>query len=439
MIASTRAHLAAIWARRAATKTLQNDNAARFPAMRHRNFRLFWTGNLISLIGTMAQQTAQGWLVRDLTSSPFLLTLVAACGTAPILIFTLPAGVVADRVDKRRALFVTNAAAAIFSLILAALVYFRVASVGNIALVAFGVGVVNAFDIPIRQSFNIEMVGREDLPNAIAFNSSAFNGARVAGPMVGGFLLRSVGIAGCFFINTLSFGALLLGLSLMRLAPFAPARDASTRAETGDGFSWPETRKQLAEGFRFVRGDAVIWPVVILVAWVSLFGMSFGTLLPIFARDVFRTDSAGYSHLLTFNGVGAMCAAIVLALSGKMEHKGKRLLLGAALFSTCVLGFATAPSLTIAFIWLIGAGWFLLTFLMTANTLVQTISPDDLRGRVFSLYSLALIGTSPLGALLIGAAAQNVGVRVAVAGGSLLSVAFTAFVFLRCRDLWKHR
>lgn len=412
----------------------QTEENVRFPALQHRNFRLFWIGNLISLIGTMAQQTAQGWLVRDLTSSPLLLAIVAACGTAPILICTLPAGVIADRVDKRRALMATNAAAAFFSLLLAAMVFFRVAQVWNIALVAACVGVINAFDIPIRQSFNSEMVSREALPNAIAFNSTAFNGARVAGPMVGGFLLRSVGVAGCFFVNTLSFGALLVGLSLMKMAPFA-----STRASENTAFSLRNTWRELGEGYEFVRRDAVVWPVIALVAFTSIFGMSFAALLPIFARDVFHSDAAGYSHLMTFNGLGALGAAVALALSGRMKHKGKRLLLGAALFSLCVLGFAMAPTLAISFVWLVGAGWFLLTFLMTANTLVQTGSPDALRGRVFSLYSLALVGTSPLGVILVGALAQQTGPRLAVVCGATLSLAFTAMIFALCRSLWKHK
>jgi MFS family permease len=403
------------------------QSEARFPAFQHRNFRLFWTGNLLSLIGTMAQQTAQGWLMRDvLTHDPFVITAVAACGTAPILLLTLPAGVLADRVDKRRTLMMTNSASAFLALLLAIIVFFGWTQVWHVALITLGVGIVNAFDIPVRQSFNVEMVGREDLPNAIAFNSSAFNGARVAGPMVGGFLLHAVGMAGCFFINALSFAALIAGLMLMRLQPAqAPGQ--------------PMRLLDLLEGYRFVRTHETLWLVTMLVAWVSLFAMSFGALLPVFAKDIFVTDERGFSLLTTCNGLGALGAAVTLAVAGKMRHKGKRLLLGAAMFCLCVIAFASSKSLYTGCVWLIGAGWCLLTFLMTANTMVQTNSPDHLRGRVFSLYSMALIGTSPLGMVFIGALARVWNPRAAVQTGATIAALFAVYVFVRHRALWKEK
>jgi hypothetical protein len=189
--------------------------ASHFPAFRHRDFRLFWAGNLVSLSGTWAQQTAQGWLVRSLTPDPLLLSAVAACGSVPVLLLTLYAGAVADRVDKRRALLLTNALAMVLAVALGVLVWMQVVQVWHVALIALALGAVNAFDIPARQSFNVEMVGREDLPNAIALNSSAFNAARVFGPATGGILLQRLGPAGCFFVNALSFGALLWSLSRM--------------------------------------------------------------------------------------------------------------------------------------------------------------------------------------------------------------------------------
>lgn len=403
--------------------------AMRVPiALRHRDFRLFWMGNLVSLVGTMAQQSAQGWLVRDLTPDPFLITLVAGCATAPILVLTLYAGLLADRVDKRRALMVTNGLAALIALALSILVWTGLVRVRYIALLSLGAGIVNAFDIPVRQSFNVEMVGREDLPNAIALNSSAFNGARVAGPAVGGFLLHAVGAAGCFFVNALSFGALMLGLSSMR--DIAPHSNQGRK---------PARLHDIAEGFQFVRRHEVLWIVTLLVGGISLFGMSFGGLLPVFARDIFHTDVRGYSVLMTCNGLGALGAAVSLALAGAMRHKGKRLLLGAFGFCLSVFGFALAPGLAVACVCLIFAGWFLLTFLMTANTMVQTGAPDALRGRVFSLYSLALIGTSPIGLLLIGALAKAWGPRHAVQFGASVGALITLGVFGGCRRLWKEK
>lgn len=413
-------------------------------ALRHRNFRLFWSGNLVSLIGTMAQQTAQGWLVRTLTPDPLLITIVAGCGSAPILLLTLYAGVVADRVDKRRALMVTNATSALLALALAALVFFDVVAVWHIALISVGVGVVNAFDIPVRQAFNVDMVGREDLPSAIALNSSAFNGARVAGPAVGGWLLQSLGLAGCFVVNALSYGALLFGLFAMRLRA-APV--PGVIAGAGEEHELPprpaarfaDVVADMKAGYRFVREHEVLWAVTLLVAFVSLLAMSFGALLPVFAKDVFHTDAHGYSTLMTCNGVGALGAAVGLVLLGRMRHKGKRVLLGAFLFCLSVIAFSSAPTLFAGCVCLIFAGWFLLTFLMTSNTLVQTSAPDALRGRVFSLYSLALIGTSPVGVVLIGAMAKLWGPRFAVGAGAGLAALITIAVFFRFQRLWKEK
>ncbi len=445
----------------------------RFAAFSHRNFRLFWIGNLLSLIGTWAQQTGQGWLMRTLTPDPFLIAGVAACGSLPILFLTLYTGAVADRVDKRRTLFITNVCALLLALVMGLLVWSDVVQVWHIALLSLLLGTINAFDIPVRQSFNLEMVGRRDLPNAIALNSSAFNAARVIGPASGGWMLQQFGIAGCFLVNAFSFVALLIGLAKMRFRPCAPsdsvansetstANDSTANDSTANNNAsstrtmtieaeepcLPDvehsrrgslSRDDILQGFYFVRDHETLRPVVLLVAMVSLFAMSFSTLLPVFARDVFLTDEAGYSRLMTFNGVGAMCSAFALAIVGTMRHKGKRLLLGALLFCVSVGLFAAAPDLVWACGALVLAGWFLLTFLTTANTLVQTIAPDELRGRVFSLYSLALIGTNPLGAAFVGLSAKYFGPRVAVGLGASIASLICIGLFANCRRLWKER
>jgi MFS family permease len=410
----------------------------RFAALRHRNFRLFWAGNWFSNTGTFAQQTAQGWLVRTLTEDPRQaatnLSLVTFCGTLPILLLTLYAGVLADRVDKRRALMVTNACAMLLAASLALLVSSGVAQVWHVALVAFGVGTVNAFDIPIRQSFNREMVEPEDIPNAIALNSSSFNAARVAGPAVGGLLLRTLGIAAAFWANAFSFCALLIALSLQKMPRAARA------ASKEENNSLKSLREQMGAGWEFVRANEVLRQTTLLVGLISLSTMSFGTLLPLFARDVFATDERGFSALMTCNGLGALGSAMALAVAGQMRHKGKRLLLGAFCFCLSVAAFALSPSLFGGCVWLIIAGWFALTFLMTANTLVQTLAPDEMRGRVFSIYSLALIGTAPLGAVMIGQLARVFGPRHAVAGCALAAAAWTLFLWSReRRGLWKER
>ena len=411
------------------------EKPPRFVALRSRNFRLFWMGNLLSNVGTFAQQTAQGWLVRTITPDPnhaaANLSLVAACGTLPILLFTLYAGVLADRVDKRRALVITNASAAIIAVLLAILVSSGHTQVWHVALLALCTGLVNAFDIPIRQSFNREMVPLEDLPNAIALNSSAFNAARVAGPAVGGLLLRSVGLAACFWVNAFSFGAMIAALACQKMTWEASEKGAPSGREV-----WEDVRA----GFDFVKENPTLRVTTILIAWLSFSTMSFGTLLPLFAKDIFHSDEAGFALLMTCNGVGALASAVVLAVAGQMRHKGKRLLLGSFCFALSVAAFALAPNLYIGCFWLILAGCFLLTSLMTSNTMVQTIAPDELRGRVFSIYSLALIGTAPLGAISIGTLAHYVGAPHAVAGCALSAAAFCFAVFVRYRrTLWKEK
>jgi len=403
------------------------ESPRRFAALRHRNFRLFWIGNVVSNIGSLAQQTAQGWLVRDLTTDPLTITIVAACASAPFLFVTLYAGVMADRVDKRRALIITNASAAVMALLLAGLVWGQVVQIWHVALISFAAGVIAAFDIPIRQSFNLEMVGHDDLPNAIALNSTAFNVARVAGPAAGGFLLREVGVDGCFLINALSFAAIIVGLAMMVLPPHTPV----TRKASFKSF-W--------RGVVYVRRHPTLWLVTMLVGVVSLLSMPFGTLLPVFARDIFHSDETGFAGLMVCNGIGALGSALSLAAAGKMQHRGKRLLLGAFLFCLGVVAFASSPNIMVAGFCLIVSGWFLLTFLMTANTMVQTLSPDNLRGRIFSIYMLALIGTAPIGAVLLGAVARYFSdSRFAVQLLSMLAAMFTFWVYMRFRELWKER
>ena len=381
---------------------------------------------MISLIGTLAQEAARGWLVRSLTPDPLTLTLVAACGTLPILLLTLYSGAVADRVNKAHGLIVTNGVAFVFALILWALTAAGVIQIWQVAAIALGVGVANAFDVTMRQSMNLEMVGREDLPNAIALNSTAFNGARALGPAVGGVLIQSFGIAGCFLLNALSFLPLMWNLRKMKLPPVERAKGRANLSEVREGFDW-------------IRVHPVLAPTTLLIGVCSFFAFSAGNLFPIFAKDVFNTDAAGFSLMLTTSGVGALLAAGQLAASGKMRHKGKRLLGGALGFCLCILGFALSPTLAIACAFLGVSGFCLLTCLMTANTLVQTAAPDTLRGRVFSFYSLALIGVAPIGAIWIGALAKWFGPREAVVISTGVAAAWTLWTYLRHRPLWKER
>jgi len=397
------------------------------PAFRHRNFRLFWSANVVSLIGTLAQDAARGWLLaKHLHADAFMVSLVAACATTPILLFTLYAGAVADRIHKTRGLFITNAIALILALAMYALIATDSIQIWHVAAIAALVGMTNAFDIPIRQSMNIEMVGREDLPNAIALNSTAFNGARVLGPAVGGYLIQAFGTANCFLLNALSFVPLLVNLRRMDL----PVQELDKRRPSFE---------DIKEGFCFVRTHPILWPVTLMVAFCSVFALSFSNLMPIFAREVFKTDERGFAFMLSSSGLGAVTAAGSLALAGKMRHKGKRLLGGAFAFCASVAGFACSPSLLVGCVFLYASGYCLLTFLTTANTIVQVAAPDELRGRVFSLYSLALIGSAPIGALYVGSSAKLLGTREGVFLGAVLGGIWTLGTFLHRRAIWKEK
>lgn len=398
----------------------------RFAAFGHRNFRLFWGGNLVSLVGTLAQEAARGWLVRTLTADPLTLTFVAACSTLPVLFLTLYSGAVADRVNKVRGLIFTNSAALILALLLWALTALGAIQIWQIAAIAFVVGVVNAFDVTMRQSLNLEMVGRRDLPNAIALNSTAFNSARVLGPAVGGALIAGVGIAGCFLLNALSFLPLIFNLRKIDVPQPERAKGRAGLNEVREGFDW-------------IRAHPVLAPTTTLIAVCSFFAFSAGNLFPIFAKDVFHSDARGFSLLLTTSGVGALLAAALMAASSEMRRKGKRLLGGALGFCVCIIGFAQSPTLPIGCAFLGVSGFCLLTCLMSANTLVQVAAPDNLRGRVFSFYSLALIGMAPIGAIWISALAKWFGPREAVTISAGLAAAWTLWTYLRYRVVWKER
>lgn len=395
------------------------------PAFKHRAFRLFWTGNALSLVGTLAQDAGRGWLVRSLTPDPFLLTAVGACSTLPVLLLTLYTGAVADRVNRRRALFVTNGIQLLLALGLGALVFFNLIQIWQVVVISLLTGVAHAFDIPARQSMNFEMVGREDLPNAIALNSAAFNGARALGPAVGGQFIHFFGMAGCFLFNAASFVPFLLNLRRMK-SELPPMEGEKRRATLDD----------VREGFDWVRSHAALWPLILGVAALSIFAMSYGNLMPIFARDVLATDARGFSALLTASGAGALTAATQLAVFGSRLPGALRFFGGSLGFCAAVAAFAWSPGLAMGCLLQFASGYALLTALMTANTWVQTLAPDELRGRVFSLYSLSMVGAMPIGALWIGGAARLLGdVRMAIFVSSLLAMAWLTATFFSCRAL----
>jgi len=378
-----------------------------FSALRHRNFRLYWVGQIVSLSGTWMQSTAQNWLIYELTLSPLTLGVLNFASQLPTLIFSLFAGVLADRVNKRSALILTQSLAMIQAFVLAALVLSGRIQAWQVIVLALVLGIINAFDNPIRQSFIPELVPKTDLMNAIALGASAFNGARIVGPALGGAIVAAIGAGGAFFINALSFLGVLIGLLMMRVTPRPP--------RTHRDSMWTSLR----EGVGYIRDDRDVLTLLLMAMMVGIFGMPYATLMPVMAADVLALGAGGYGLLLSATGVGALAGALTLASLGDFQHKGWLVTLGDWAFPLTLLLFSVSRSLWVSVAVLAGLGLFLIIRNATTNTLLQTAVPDHLRGRVISVYMLMFIGMTPFGALLSGWLAQRFGAPTALQVGAL--------------------
>jgi MFS family permease len=386
------------------------DDAARrlrLGALTHRNFRLFFVGQGISLIGTWMQSVALGWLVLELTNSAFAVGLNQALRSLGVLLFTLYAGTVVDRVDKRRLIVWTQLLQMLEALALAVLVWTKGVTVWQVMALALGFGVVNAFDIPARQAFIADLVPKDDLMNAIALNSSMFNAARIAGPAVAGVLIGAAGIGACFFVNGVSYIAVVAGLLAMRLPP-VPARPAAVSGWAG-----------FRMGVGFIRRDPRVLALVALVAAFSVCGFPFLVLMPVVARDVLHTDARGYGVLMAAVGIGAMVGALGLAVAGRRVPKGPALLAGGGAFATLLVLFAAARSFGLAALLLALVGCAMIITTALANTMLQTIVPDELRGRVMAFYAFVFVGMAPFGAFLAGLLAEHTSASVAIVWGGV--------------------
>ncbi len=377
--------------------------------MRHRNFQLYFIGQLVSNAGTWMQIIAQGWLVYQLTRSEFALGVVSFCSAIPVLFIAPFGGVVVDRVPKRTLLVITQSAAMFLALALAALVFTNTIQVWHIYILAVLIGVVNAFDAPARQAFVVEMVGKEDMPNAIALNSMMFNSARVIGPGIGGLLLAAFGPAWCFTINGLSYLAVIAGLLLMNLPPHSvqPSRHAPLR--------------QLREGMQYVSRRADMWGLLLLAIIFSMFGLSYGTLMPAFVDTVLHGGPAAYGWLNAITGVGAVTSALLIAQFGDRGKRGVWLHAANFAFPIVLALFALTTTLLPAMLFACMLGMGFMTHMTMSNTLLQTQVEDQFRGRVMSLFTLTFFGLSPFGSLLIGALGQKLGLMPAM----LISAALT--------------
>ncbi|MBI5189089.1 MAG: MFS transporter [Nitrospirae bacterium] len=394
-----------------------------FSALRHRNFRLFFIGQSVSLIGTWMHSLAQGWLVLKLTDSAFYLSLVQAMGSLPILFLSLIGGVVADRVVKRNLLLVTQALSMALATLLAVLVGMGAVTVWHVIVIATILGVVNTFDIPGRQSFIVEMVGKEDLMNGIALNSAIFNGARIIGPAIGGVLIAAAGITACFYINAASYAAIIAGLLMMRFEAAPPRRETHPMM------------KELKEGLAYVRHTPSLLYFILMVSITSLLAIPYIALMPVFARDVLGVGARGLGIMMGSAGAGALGGALTLATIGSVRRKGLTTFSAAFISSAALLLFSFSRSYPLSCALLVVVGWGMITQLATVNTLIQTDVPDDLRGRVMSLYTLVFLGFIPVGNLIVGTMAHYLGTPRAVAvSASACLVIFTVIVGIK-KDL----
>lgn len=381
-------------------------------ALSYRNYRLFWFGQLISLIGTWMQGTALQWLVYRLTGSSFRLGLLTFASFLPVLVLSPIAGVLVDRVDRRRLVAACQTAFLLQAAVLAGLTFSGIIQYWQIVGLAFLLGIANAFEMPARQAFVVELVGREDLMNAIALNSSVFNGARIVGPALAGIIVASVGEAAAFGLNSASYLAVILGLLAMRLRP--PARAMTDRHPV----------EQLAEGLRYVAGHETIRSLIFMVAVLSFFGMPYIPLIPVFAGNVLDGGAEVLGLLLSAMGAGALAAALSLAVLGGFRRKGWLVTAATLIFAVLVATFALSRWLPLSMLALAGAGWAQITQLATTNTLLQTHVDDALRGRVMGTFTWMLGGMFPLGALLLGYLAQRWNAPGAVFCSALVCGAF---------------
>lgn len=372
---------------------------ATFAAFRHRNYRLYWFGNMISFTGTWMQNVAKSWLVLSVTNSPFYVGLDSAMNWLPVWLVSLPAGVLADRFSKRNLMLITQSVLAFFALLLAILTWTRVINIYQILAISFLAGIFVALNAPVAQTLIPELVNRKDVLNAIALNSSMFNFARMIGPAIAGSLLTFAGPAPVFALNAASFLAIILALALIRLDQ--PAGNRSSPQEP--------LRSQLGSGLRYVLSHPDIRLLILLIGIFSSFGIVYIPLLPVIARDVLGQGARGYGLMMTSLGAGAVTGGLTLATLSKTRHRGKILVAGTLTLGLLLIVFSFCRSYQFALILLVLVGFCQTSIASLTNTLIQTLAPDYIRGRVMSIFSLFFNGMFPLGSLIGGAIAQRWG------------------------------
>lgn len=387
-------------------------------AFRHRNYRLFFAGQLVSLVGTWMQTVAEAWLVLTLSNDPLALGLVSVARFVPVMALGLFGGVIADNLPKRSTLIGTQIAQMVLAFISTALVVTGVVQVWHIFVLAFLLGCANAIDMPTRQSFVVEMVGRDDVANAVAFNSAMFNAARVIGPAVAGISIGIFGVGLSFFLNGVSFLAVIVGLLIMREGELYRV---AQRLRPG---TVPAVLDNLADGLRYVARTPTVLLAIATIGLSSTFAINFSVSVPPMAEHVLHSGATGYGFLMTASGIGSLLAALFIALSGRASMR--MLLGGTFLMSGLFLLFGLSTIYALSLLCMFGVGVGMIVMAASANTLIQLAVPDHLRGRVMAVYTTVFAGSTPVGGLLTGVIASTYGIQVACVVGGLLSVLVAA-------------
>jgi MFS family permease len=395
------------------SQTLKKSISSKLPeslrALRHRNYQLFFAGQLISLIGTWMDQVAESWLVYRITGSALLLGTVAFASQIPVFLLAPLGGALADRVDRRKILVVTQSSMMVLTFVLAFLTLSHRVQVWHVVTLAALTGVVNAVDLPARQAFVADMVARADLVNAIALNSSMFNGARVIGPAAAGIVVASIGEGWCFFANGVSFLAVIAGLLMMKM-------DHPRKAIEGSPL------ENIIEGFRFVSSSTPVRALMLLLGLVSFTAMPYAVLMPLFADQILHGGAQALGLLMGCSGVGALCGAVVLATRKTVHGLGTWVAISCASFGVALLFFSFSRTLWLSCLLLVPTGFCMMIQMASSNTLIQSMVPDRLRGRVMSVYAMTFMGMAPLGALLAGSLAHKLGAPMTVGIGGVAAV-----------------
>lgn len=388
-----------------------------FPALRNRNYRLYFIGMAVSMTGTWLQVVAQGWLVMKLVNSAFLVGMVAAAATLPGMLFMLFGGVIVDRFQKRKILIITQASAMVLAFILGALTIANVITVSLIIFIAFLLGCVNAVDTPARQSIMVELVGKEDLQSAIALNATVMNGSRVVGPALAGFLITLIGIGGTFILNGISFLAVLIALFYIN--------SKSARHEV---HSRPLTA--IKHGLIYAWNNYSVRILIFYCAAISIFGWSYTTMLPVIAQNIFHIDATGLGYLYSASGIGAVVGAVFLSIFSKKFKSSTFVLAGNAVFAISIFLFTLSSNFIVALFFLFTASYGLAFIFATLNNLIQQMIDDKFRGRVVSIFMLAFIGSAPIGSFQIGYFSELYGTGMGLRIGATITLLAGALLFL---------